>query len=64
MLAGVTGAALGASIQVMDDFLSGKDIKSDKVIETALVTGADSGAKAATTGALVVATRKRHVTNS
>ncbi len=58
MLAGVTGAALGASIQVMDDFLSGKDIKSDKVIETALVTGADSGAKAATTGALVVATRK------
>ena len=58
MLAGVTGAALGASIQVMGDFLSGKDIKSDKVIETALVTGADSGAKAATTGALVVATRK------
>ena len=58
MLAGVTGAALGASIQVMGDLLSGKDVKSDKVIETAFVTGADSGAKAATTGALVVATRK------
>ena len=58
MLAGVTGAALGASIQVVGDLLSGKDVKSDKVIGTALVTGADSGAKAATTGALVVATRK------
>ena len=50
MLAGVTGAALGASVQVVGDLLSGKDVKSDKVIETALVTGADSGAKAATTG--------------
>ena len=58
MLAGVTGAALGASIQVVGDLLSGKDVKSDKVIETAFVTGADSGAKAATTGALLVATRK------
>lgn len=58
MLAGVTGAALGASIQVMGDLLSGKDVKSDKVMKTAFVTGADSGAKAATTGALVVATRK------
>ena len=58
MLASVTGAALGASIQVVGDLLNGKDVKSDTVIETAFVTGADSGAKAATTGALVVATRK------
>jgi len=58
MLAGVTGAALGASIQVMGDLLSGKDVKSDEVVKTAFVTGTDSGAKAATTGALVVATRK------
>lgn len=58
MLAGVTGAALGASMQVMGDLLTGKEIESDKVMKTAFVTGADSGAKAATTGALVVATRK------
>lgn len=58
MFAGVTGVALGASIQVVEDLLNGKDVKSDKVIETAFATGADSGAKAATTGALVVATRK------
>ena len=58
MFAGVTGAALGASIQVVGDLLNGKEVKSDKVIETAFVTGVDSGAKAATTGALVVATRK------
>lgn len=58
MLAGVTGAALGASIQVMGDLLSGKEIESNKVMKTAFVTGADTGAKAATTGALVVATRK------
>lgn len=58
MLASVTGAALGASIQVVGDLLNGKDVKSDTVIETAFVTGADSGAKVATTGALVVATRK------
>ena len=58
MLAGVTGAALGASIHVMGNLLSGKEIESDKVMKTAFVTGTDSGAKAATTGALVVATRK------
>ena len=58
MLAGVTGAALGASIHVIGNLLSGKEIESDKVMKTAFVTGADSGAKAATTGALVVATRK------
>lgn len=58
MLAGVTGAALGASIHVMGDLLNGKDVRSDEVMKTAFVTGADSGAKAATTGALVVATRK------
>ena len=58
MLAGVTGAALGASIHVMGDLLSGKEIESDEVMKTAFVTGADSGAKAVTTGALVVATRK------
>ena len=58
MLAGITGAALGTSIKVMGDLLSGKDVKSDEVMKTAFITGADSGAKAATTGALVVATRK------
>ena len=58
MLAGVTGAALGASIHVMGDLLSGQEIESDKVMKAAFVTGADSGAKVATTGALVVATRK------
>ena len=58
MLAGITGAALGTSIKVMGDLLSGKDVKSDEVMKTAFITGTDSGAKAATTGALVVATRK------
>lgn len=58
MITGATGATIGASFHIAGQLLQGKDIKSDEVIEAALVTGADAGAKAATTGALVVAARK------
>lgn len=56
-IAGVAGAALGSGMHIMGKILDGKDVKSDEVIEAAIVSGADAGAKAATSGALVVATR-------
>ncbi|WP_127166912.1 hypothetical protein [Veillonella sp. CHU732] len=57
-LASAAGGAMGAGMQVLGDLVNGNDIEADKVMETAIKTGADTGAKTALTAALKVGTEK------
>ena len=57
-LAGVVGAAVGTGFSLAAKIVQGKEIDGEEVIKTALITGADSGVKAAATGALKVGAEK------
>lgn len=56
--AGVQAAFLGAGIHLVGKALSGEKVEADEVVKTALVTGADTGVKAAAGGALKVASER------
>ena len=55
---GCVGVVAGAGIEIASKVWNGEPIDGEKVIEAAIVTGADQGVKAATTGALKVASEK------
>lgn len=57
-VAGLAGAALGTGFHLAAKVFQGEEIKAEEVIEPALVTGADTGVKAAATGALKVGVEK------
>ena len=57
-LAAVQGAAISTGIMLASNFIQGKKIKGEEVVETAIKTGADIGVKTATAGALKVAVEK------
>lgn len=56
--AALQGAAIGAGMDVAQKLWNGEEIKGEEVVETALVTGADFGVKAAAAGALKVGVEK------
>lgn len=56
--AAVQGAAIGVGVQIAQKLWNGEEIKEEEVVETALITGADFGIKAAAAGALKVAAEK------
>ena len=60
--AGVGAAALGAGASMAAKAIQGEKIEGEQVIETALVTGADAGVKAATAGALMVGAERNVLT--
>lgn len=60
--AGVGAAALGAGATLAAKAIKGEKIKGEQVIETALITGADAGVKAATAGALMVGVERNVIT--
>ncbi len=55
---GMQGAAMGAGIEMASQLMKGQKIDGEKVVETALKTGADAGVKAAAAGALKVAVER------
>lgn len=57
-MAGVHAAALTAGMDMAFKVMQGEKIEGEKVIETAITTGADAGVKAATAGALKVGVEK------
>ncbi|MGL4730874.1 MAG: hypothetical protein ACRCW0_04745 [Clostridium sp.] len=56
--AAIQGAAIGAGIELATKVWNGEEIKTEEVVEQALVSGADFGVKAATAGALKVGVEK------
>jgi hypothetical protein len=56
--AALQGAAIGAGMDIATKLYRGEKIKTEDVVETALISGADFGVKAATAGALKVASEK------
>lgn len=57
--AALQGAAIGVGFDVAQKLWNGEEIKGEEVIETALVSGADFGVKAATAGAIKVGVEKQ-----
>lgn len=57
-LMGIQSAVVSTGFTLAAKVLSGEDIEPDAVMETAFTTGADSGVKAAATGALKVCSEK------
>ncbi|WP_312046470.1 hypothetical protein [Anaerotignum sp.] len=60
--AALQGAAIGVGFDVAQKLWNGEDIKGEEVIETALVSGADFGVKAAAAGAIKVGIEKEIIT--
>lgn len=56
--AAIQGAAIGVGIDIATKVWNGEEIKSEEVVEQALISGADFGIKAATAGALKVGVEK------
>lgn len=56
--AALQGAAIGVGIDIAQKLWNGEEIKGEEVVETALISGADFGIKAATAGALKVGVEK------
>lgn len=56
--AGILGAAMSASVTVVEKAVQGEEITSDVVIEAALIGGADTSIKVATAGAMTIAAEK------
>lgn len=56
--AALQGAAIGVGFDVAQKIWNGEEIKGEEVVETALVSGADFGVKAATAGAIKVGVEK------
>ena len=57
-LSGLQAAAIAGGFTLVKKVVSGEPIESDKLVETALSTGADAGVKAAAAGALKVGVEK------
>ena len=60
--AALQGAAIGVGSDVAQKLWNGEEIASEEIIETALVSGADFGVKAAAAGALKVGVEKEIIT--
>lgn len=60
--AALQGAAIGVGFDVAQKLWNGEEIKGEEVVETALVSGADFGVKAATAGAMKVGVEKGIIT--
>lgn len=56
--AALQGAAIGVGFDVAQKLWNGEEIKGEEVVETALVSGADFGVKAAAAGAIKVGVEK------
>lgn len=56
--AALQGAAIGVGFDVAQKLWNGEEIKGEEIVETALVSGADFGVKAAAAGALKVGVEK------
>lgn len=56
--AAIQGAAIGVGFDIAKKVWTGEEIKGEEVVETALVSGADFGVKAAAAGALKVGAEK------
>lgn len=56
--AALQGAAIGVGFDVAQKLWNGEEIKAEEVVETAIVSGADFGIKAATASALKVGVEK------
>lgn len=56
--AALQGAAIGAGFDVAQKLWNGESVNADEVVETAIVSGADFGVKAAAAGALKVGVEK------
>lgn len=56
--AALQGAAIGAGIEIATKLCAGEEIRGEEVLETALISGADFGIKAATAGAIKVGVEK------
>lgn len=56
--AAVQGAAIGVGFDIARKMWNGGEIKGEEVVETALVSGTDSGIKAATAGAIKLGAEK------
>lgn len=55
---GIHAAFLGTGLHLVKNVISGDPLEADEAVETALVTGADAGVKAAAGGALKVVSEK------
>jgi hypothetical protein len=60
--AALQGAAIGIGFDVAQKLWNGEEIEADKVVETAITSGADFGLKAAAAGALKVGVEKEIIT--
>lgn len=60
--AALQGAAIGVGFEVAQKLWNGEEIEGEKVVETALVSGADFGVKAAAAGAIKVGIEKEIIT--
>ncbi len=60
--AALQGAAIGVGFDVAQKLWNGEEIEADEVVETAIVSGADFGLKAAAAGALKVGVEKEIIT--
>lgn len=60
--AALQGAAIGVGFDVAQKLWNGEEIEAEEVVETALVSGADFGIKAAAAGALKVGVEKEIIT--
>lgn len=56
--AALQGAAIGVGLDIAEKLYNGEEIESDEIVETAIVSGADFGVKAAAAGALKVGAEK------
>ena len=60
--AALQGAAIGVGFDVAQKLWDGEEIEAEEVVETALISGADFGVKAAAAGALKVGVEKEIIT--
>lgn len=60
--AALQGAAIGVGFDVAQKLWNGEEIKGEEVVETAIVSGADFGVKAAAAGAIKVGVEKEIIT--
>lgn len=60
--AALQGAAIGVGFDVAQKLWNGEEIKGEEVVETAIISGADFGVKAAVGGALKVGVEKEIIT--
>ena len=56
--AAMMGAAITTGFVIAEKVVKGEEITADEIIETAVITGADAGVKAAVSGSLVIASEK------